>query len=313
MASPIAGAAEPRKDAASASRATRRGEPRRKTSLTLREAPLPTILNPSSSLAHAAPVRIGEQRRKRRALPGRDEMTQRLEAGRLHAGAERSLPRRAAEGKRLVAQAVTLGEQQEGVGIDILDPDRRAPPRVGLMRKDKKERFFEKVDRRHFVALRLGRDHRAVKRSLAQAREQTVGQVLDKMKGRPRQRHDGVRQRDRQQVGGDGRDHAEPQGPGEWISRGPGRIGDAGRGGERRARLRQHRGRAVADPRAPALAFEQAKAELGFELEDLTAEGRLTSRCRPPPPGRNGRDRPPRPHIRGRADLRRLHRRQRLQ
>ena len=40
--------------------------------------------------------------------------------------------------------------------------------------------------------------------------------------------------------------------------------------------MREHSGRAVADPRAPALAFEQAKAELGLELEDLAAEGRLT-------------------------------------
>ena len=155
----------------------------------------------------------------------------------------------------------------------LIDARRRAS---GFMREDKKERLFEKVDRRHFVALRLGRDHRAVKRALAQARQQTIGQVLDEMEGRERQRRNRVRQRDRQQIGRDSRDHAEPQGPGEWISRGPGRVGHAGRGGERRARLRDHRGRAVADPRAPALAFEQAKAELGLKLEDLAAEGRLT-------------------------------------
>ncbi len=137
-------------------------------------------------------------------------MTQRLETGCLHVRAKRSLPRRAAEGKRLVAQTVTLGEQQEGVGIDVLDPDRPAPARVGLMRKDKKERLFEKVDRRHFVALRLGCDHRAVKRSLAQARQQTIGQVFDETEGRARQRRNGVRQRDRQQIGRDSCNHAEP-------------------------------------------------------------------------------------------------------
>src|SRR5271156_5089303 len=41
------------------------------------------------------------------------------------------------------------------------------------------------------------------------------------------------------------------------------------------ARLRDDRSRPVADPRSPALALEQAQAELGLELENLAAEGRL--------------------------------------
>ena len=62
------------------------------------------------------------------------------------------------------------------------------------------------------------------------------------------------------------------EGAGEGIARGPRGVDYRGGGGERRARLRDHRGRPVADPHSPALALEQAKAKLGLELEDLAAK-----------------------------------------
>ena len=95
------------------------------------------------------------------------------------------------------------------------------------------------------------------------------------MQRRLRQRLDRVGQGEGQQIGRDGRDHADPERPGERIARGPRGDRHAGRRRQRRARLRDDAGRAGVDPHGPAFAFEQAEAELRLELEDLAAQRRL--------------------------------------
>ena len=195
----------------SASIAPRRGAfGRRWTSLTTREAPRPTIPGPQVSRPDGA-IRVGEQRRKRRALPGRDQMTQCLEAGRLHVRAERGLPRRAAEGKRLVAQAVTLGEQQEGVGIDILDPDRRrAGARRALCARTRKNGS----SKRSIAAILSPSGSVAITApSSAPSRRRASRRSVrssTRWRGVRGSAVNGVRQRDRQQIRRDSRDHAEP-------------------------------------------------------------------------------------------------------
>ncbi len=151
MASPIAGAAEPRRDAASASSATRRGEPLRMDEPDPARSAAADDPQSLESVALAAPVRIGEQRRERRALPGRSEMTQRLEAGRA-ARPRRARPSRAAPQRESAwsRRQWPSASSKQGVGIDLLDPDRVAPARAGVWAQDKKERLFEKVDRLPF-------------------------------------------------------------------------------------------------------------------------------------------------------------------
>ncbi len=146
--------------------------------------------------------------------------------------------------------------------------------------EDEEERFVVKLDRRQFGVSRVGRDDRCVEGAVTQAREKPIGQVLHQIEGRVRQRLGESRQGDRQQVGRDGRDDAEAQFAGEGIARRVSGGGHARRGGERRARLRHDRRRSVADASAAAFAVEQAKAEFGLELEDLTAQRRLTDVAR---------------------------------
>ena len=119
-----AASADPRSEAASASSATRRGEPRRKTSLTTREAPPPMTFRPSSPVAQAPPVR------HRRAAapasrPARPRPNGAASRGWSPARPRRAgLPRPAAQIERLIAQAMAFGEQQERARIDLVDADR---------------------------------------------------------------------------------------------------------------------------------------------------------------------------------------------
>jgi len=91
-----------------------------------------------------------------------------------------------------------------------------------------------------------------------------------------RQRLGEFRQGDRQQVGRDRRDDAEPQFASEGIARRGGGGGYTGRCGERRARLRHDCRSPVAEASATALAVEEAKTKLRLKLENLTAQRRLT-------------------------------------
>ena len=171
---------------------------------------------------------------------------------------------------------MTLSQQQKGARIDLLDADRDAPALFRVTGKDEEERLVVKLDRHELGVSRVGRDDRCVEGAVAQAREQPVGQILHQIERRLRQRLGEPRQGDRQQVGRDGRDHAEAQFAGEGIARRVCGRAYAGRRGERRARLRHDDRRPVADPSAAALPVEQTKAELRLELEDLTAQRRLT-------------------------------------
>ena len=145
----------------------------------------------------------------------------------------------------------------------------------GMTGEDEEERLVVELDRREFGLARVGRDHRGVEGAVAQAREKPVGQVLHQIERRARQRLCEFGQRDRQQVRRDGRYDAEAQLAGEGIARRLSGGGHARHRGERRARLRHDSRRPVADASAAAFAVEQAKAELGLELEDLTAQRRL--------------------------------------
>ena len=142
--------------------------------------------------------------------------------------------------------------------------------------KDEEERLVVKLDRRQPGVSRVGRDDRGVEGAVAQARKKPVGQILHQIERRVRQRLGEPRQGDRQQVGRDRRDDAEAQFAGEGIARRISGGAHARRRGERRARLRHDGRRPVADASAAALPVEQAKAEFRLELEDLTAQRRLT-------------------------------------
>src|ERR1700722_1717218 len=230
--------------------------------------------------ARTAPVDIGEKGREGRPLTGGGEMTQCLEARPADVGAKRRPLRRLAERPRLIAQTMTLSQQKKGARIDLLDADRDSPALFRVTGKDEEKRLVVKLDRRELGVLWAGRDDRCVEGAVAQAREQPVGQILHQIERRLRQRLGEPRQGDRQQVGRDGGDHAEAQFAGEGIARRVRGRAYAGRRGERRARLRHDDRRPVADASAAALAVKQAKAELRLELENLTAQRRLTDVAR---------------------------------
>ena len=141
-----AASADARSDAARASIAARRGALRRWMSLTRRDAPRPDDPQAIECVALATPVGEGEEGRERRALTGRGEMANRLEAGRAHVGPGRPL-RRAAKRERLVAQAMPFRQEKQRLGIDLVDPDRAAPARAGAPRGDEIERLLIELDR----------------------------------------------------------------------------------------------------------------------------------------------------------------------
>ena len=89
-----------------------------------------------------------------------------------------------------------------------------------------------------------------------------------------------ARQRAREQVGRDGRDHAEPQ-------RSAQRALERVRGLDEAARLREHRARAPhelvpggREQHAPPVALEQAQVEQRLELADLGGEPGLRHAAR---------------------------------
>jgi len=125
------------------------------------------MIEPSSRLAYSR-------------LTGRGEVANRLEAGRAHVGPGRLL-RRAAKRERLIAQAMPFRQEKQRLGIDLVDPDRRASARAGAPRGDEIERLLIELDRVEPSALGVGRDHDRVQRPLAHALKQPVCQVLDQM------------------------------------------------------------------------------------------------------------------------------------
>src|ERR1700733_13146470 len=203
-------------------------------------------------------------------------MTQSLEARPPNVGAKRRPLRRVAERQRLIAQTMTLSQEKKGARIDLLDADRGAPAPSRMTGKDEKKWFVVEVDRHQSGVSRVGRNHRAVQAAVAQAGKKPVGQILHQIERRVRQRLGQPRQGDSYQIGRHGRDDSEAQFAGEGIARRVSGGGYTGRCCEGRARLRHDRRGPGADPSATALAVEQTKTELGLELENLTAQRRLT-------------------------------------
>ena len=97
-------------------------------------------------VALAAPVGESEQGRERRALPGRGEMADGLQARRPDVGSGGPF-RGAAKGQRLIAQAMAVRQQKQGSGIDRVDRDRRGPSGARPSRRDQIERLFVEIDR----------------------------------------------------------------------------------------------------------------------------------------------------------------------
>src|ERR1700678_4645496 len=115
-------------------------------------------------------------------------MTQCLEAGPADVGAMRRPLRRLAERQRLIAQTMTLSQQKKGARIDLLDTDRDAPALFRVTGKDQEERLVVKLDRRQLGVSRVGRDNQRVKGAVTQSRKEPVGQILDEIERRRRQR-----------------------------------------------------------------------------------------------------------------------------
>ena len=141
-------AADARSDAASASIAARRGELRRKMSLTRREAPRPTTLRPSSPSLWRRQSAKASSGASVAPCPAAARWRKGLEARRAHVGASAVLLRRAAERERLIAQAMALGQQKQRPRIDLLDPrSRRAVAPSRAAGGDEIERLVVERDR----------------------------------------------------------------------------------------------------------------------------------------------------------------------
>ena len=89
-----------------------------------------------------------------------------------------------------------------------------------------------------------------------------------------------ARQRAREQIGRDGRDHAESQRPGQRALERDRRLDEPARLGEHGARAPHHFRAGRREQHAATVALEQAQVEQRLELADLRGEARLRDTAR---------------------------------
>jgi hypothetical protein len=180
----------------------------------------------------------------------------------------------AAGGQGLVAQAMPVGEHEHVLGEVGLGHDLAGGQRV-LGRQGGEEGLVEERPAGELRAVHLGRQQRRVQLMGAQPVEQRQGLVLPGLEQEGGQRLAQRAEDERQQVGCEGRDDAEPEAARQ-------RVAQAARQGEDRIRLR-HRAANMADqPLAgirrdhrPARPLEQYDAEHLLQPAELHREGRL--------------------------------------
>ncbi len=184
----------------------------------------------------------------------------------------------AAIGQRLVAQAVALLEQQQAVRFEERGAGAHARLRPPPLGHGKEELVVEEPHRFEIGFVDWQRQHENVEPPFTEFRQQHARLRFAHMQfeiGMPRlQRH----QQLREQVGGDGGDHAEPQRPGKQrpaLARVVGEIlhlaQDAG-GAPRHFLAGFREGRALRPP------LDQLEAQRLFEVLDLHREGGLRDR-----------------------------------
>ena len=205
-----------------------------------------------------------------------DEREDRREAGVLGADLGLSGQHIRAERKHLVAQAMTIGEQQELVETDVRDIDLVFQGQwVSVRQRDPERLIVERGLGEACIGYRRCQDRR-VEPPLDQFGFEDVRHVFGQPELDLGQTPGDRRQQHGRQVRTDGRNHAEPQWTGQRIDPGPGGLLDQVRRGEQPLGMADDLFARRRDPDGSLGAFEERDPQVVFELADLTAERRLT-------------------------------------
>ena len=177
--------------------------------------------------------------------------------------------------QRLVAQAMPFLQQHQGDVVQVVDGQRALRGQRMLARYGEQERLVEQGFHMQLVIVDGQGQQRGVQPALAQALQQRVGLLLDQQHLQPRELLAQTGQHVRQEVGTEGREHAQPERAGIRILAAAGDL-------RHLVQIRQHLP-CTLDDVAPhrgqhdlaRRTFEQRHAQLLLQLADLGGEGRL--------------------------------------